>query len=115
VSESKHTGGPWHILSGPNGGYEVGHEVTAVGKIVVASVPPVHGNRQYANARLIAAGPELLVACRSLVHQIRKFKYGTPAGNALFPDTMTGTELELIQRDADWAQGVIAKATGITP
>jgi len=64
---NKHTPGPWHFIdSGPE------HQITQLGRFTICSDPHnlgmlrreyvVHGVKTEANARLIAAAPELLRA-----------------------------------------------------
>lgn len=90
MSEVKHTPGPWHVLdagphwnntaipnyrvvrtpapSGPNG-YDVAW--SAYGELVVEHV------YEEADARLIAAAPELLDACKSLYQSILRDHVGS--------------------------------------
>ena len=66
---SEHTPGPWRVET--RGGM-AGREVRAVATYVVATVNTTsndEGNRE-ANARLIAAAPELLTALREMVKAV---------------------------------------------
>ena len=60
---SKHTPGPWKILHDPvHGG-----PLVATEDVAIADVMEMEGGMSKANARLIAAAPELLAACESSV------------------------------------------------
>ena len=52
---AKHTKGPWEWV-------EHSSSVTTVGN--TAELAQCHGPKRFANARLMAASPELLAACR---------------------------------------------------
>ena len=74
MSEAKHTPGPWHLEEmGYNsssyyirGSSESGDRLT-IGKGAVAHIPRSTVNPMEANARLIAAAPELLEALAEIV------------------------------------------------
>lgn len=62
----KHTPGPWHIAKySPSGSYT---DIYANGTPLIAKVILRHVsiNEQKANARLIAAAPDLLEACEAI-------------------------------------------------
>lgn len=58
--ETKHTPGPWRITDGGNVCNCVGHTLHDEGHVCIAFAQPVPEGE--ANARLIAAAPELLAA-----------------------------------------------------
>jgi len=76
---SKHTPGPWAVHDHPTDPYQYGHHVTTEDGLTICSVTyqlPVntpHGVEEatrVANARLIAAAPELLEALQTLVDAV---------------------------------------------
>jgi hypothetical protein len=72
MSETQHTPGPWHVIDNGNGTLSIGAKEPDGTPCQPARV---NGNAQEepwatvtkANARLIAAAPALLEACRDLV------------------------------------------------
>lgn len=66
-----HTPGPWHLSErrDPHSGSPV-YSVLAGAHLWLADVLGAECEAGEANARLIAAAPELLEACRSCLHQI---------------------------------------------
>lgn len=74
MTEAKHTPGPWHLEEmGYNsssyyirGSSESGDRLT-IGKGAVAHIPRSTVNPMEANARLIAAAPELLEALKAML------------------------------------------------
>lgn len=81
MSDTKHTPGPWEVkygVSQSDFGFVV-HEPT--GGIVCGHVDYTMGDcveLHKANARLIAAAPELLEACKKAVHRDRLDQCGKP-------------------------------------
>lgn len=72
---SKHTPGPWVVHQRPREPYEHGHHVTTEDGLTICSVTyqlpsrtpmGVEETKRIANARLIAAAPELLEALETL-------------------------------------------------
>lgn len=89
MSNQQHTPGPWKL----NGSIVTTENGTPIAS---AQYYGIHGSKECDdNALLIAAAPELLEACQSLVNWCDKNK---PAGEALFFVTQ--------------ARAAIAKATG---
>jgi hypothetical protein len=74
TSEVKHTPGPWRV----HGGYGIcvvpNEPIGVIGArtIVACRQEWIPGKEQHANARLIAAAPELLEACEGLLGFIRE-------------------------------------------
>jgi len=71
-----HTPGPWSVNSEGRSHYVVAESVEWA--LVAAATPRYHGQREVisataaeANARLIAAAPDLLAACRSVWEEER--------------------------------------------
>jgi hypothetical protein len=95
MSEEKHTPGPWKIgTPPPNGEQTIG---TQSGMMVAVAVTGVNFEQQtIANAKLIAAAPDLLEALQSIVASAED---GCSAINTRFLIT---------------AKAAIAKATGKT-
>jgi hypothetical protein len=94
--QTTHTPGPWKIAA-------TGHVVTAADYSRICRVEQLPGmdSREIdANARLIAAAPELLDALQNIVNSL----------------TLAGPpELACQQYQLDTARAAIAKATGNTP
>ena len=68
---SKHTPGPWRndcfmVLAPPNVGNYKGREICHTGGHDIRD-----GNESEANARLIAAAPDLLAACEQLMEYLK--------------------------------------------
>lgn len=65
TKEAAHTPGPWSVFDNPNGNY--GCEVIAITKVKAKRVVcRVGGPDRVANARLIAAAPDLLEVVRRI-------------------------------------------------
>lgn len=78
---SAHTPGQWAVRSLPAGAHA--QQVwTHQGEIRVAMVAECGGFDQHANARLIAAAPDLLAALRSLWEQLQIDEVPVTAENA---------------------------------
>ena len=99
---SKHTPGPWKVQN--NNGVPVTIESGGIGDgRVVTMLVDLFGDRHddttenAANARLIAAAPELLEAAMAYVNHVRGYH-----------DTLSDGELEVL----NLCQAAIAKATG---
>ena len=105
MNEAKHTPGPWHLEEmGYNsssyyirGSSESGDRLT-IGKGAVAHIPRSTVNPMEANARLIAAAPELLDALRGLL--------------ALEEENLRGYDDIDVCAEVQFARAAIAKATG---
>ena len=70
---TKHTPGPWHVKPNSIGGPTVGPEDAVVADIRTYGGPHVGGQQHpqtVANARLIAAAPDLLEALQYAVEQV---------------------------------------------
>jgi hypothetical protein len=65
MSNTQHTPGPWFQWSDNNGRLQVGSSTNYT--VAQMMITPLHG--QLANARLIAAAPDLLEACIKTVEQ----------------------------------------------
>ena len=74
MSERKHTPGPWLAAAKPSS--VVGWPVIAPRSPSAMSVCNVHAGHDYSegNARLIAAAPDLLEACRQAAIQFRFYE-----------------------------------------
>lgn len=92
---TKHTPGPWHV-SDPRP-YASTHCVDVIGglSLVAQCVPQSERNTEKANARLIAAAPDLLAALKGL----------------LGDRTLAGMD-KMEQEEIDAALAAIAKAEG---
>ena len=66
MKPSQHTNGPWEILMNPKEDYLLIENVDRCDFHPVCAIYG-EGKKQEANAQLIAAAPELLEACKSLV------------------------------------------------
>jgi hypothetical protein len=116
MSKSKHTPGPWRaqLREFPEGQWflEGQWEVVSTCEIewlIAAAAPHIDGDPDEANARLIAAAPELLEALHSVYAFI----------NREYHDPEATVEGEYVTREARpiWAKicTAIAKAEGETP
>jgi len=120
--EAKHTPGPWYQGTGEQqycvydkkcwinpDGSRGGETPNLV--IVVSPADAV------ANARLVAAAPDLLEACQVFAEWLRREDVGfggsrdTPEGEAAWSEWFHGN-LDLCRRAQDLARAAIAKATG---
>lgn len=106
--EAKHTPGPWFITGGEMTKYveaRIGNrllqEVAAVGPTVADDG---YGDQQQANARLIAAAPELLEALQSL---LKRF----PTEDDMHIAGWEQSEIDLACRDYEAARAAVVKAT----
>jgi len=97
MSESKHTPAPWHvegrglIIGGPDGVW------------IATAKQTIDGPEREANARLIAAAPELLAALGDM-----RLYFGNPKREEWLNDAAFGEALRVDER----ARAAIAKATG---
>lgn len=99
----KHTPGPWFSQYDDNGFYEIGSEAVTLRLAFTYG----EGDTDEANARLIAAAPDLLEALRNL-------ELGANTVNACYtrnPGNFAAT-LRDLREYAAAARAVIAKATG---
>ena len=125
---SKHTPGPWVVHDHPTDPYQYGHYVTTADGLTVCSVAhqlpgrSPHGAEEAtraANARLIAAAPELLEALEGLlddVYGLMRESEGV-AGLHLNGDVADWASLDEGGRferlsNMSGARAAIAKATG---
>jgi hypothetical protein len=93
-----HTPGPWHAEFGPQGGYVISDDER--GHTVCLRSPwPMRMGESEANARLIAAAPDLLSALEALVNG--------PGEGRVSP-----SEPDSFERRIDRARRAIAKAKG---
>lgn len=74
MSEPKHTPGPWHIHDYGNGVQDItAREIDGLScrpaRVFGDALDEVYGPIAIANARLIAAAPNLLKALRSMLHR----------------------------------------------
>lgn len=96
----KHTPGPWFAVKYPD---TKGHTVWANGVSSLASVKHNQPHTQEANARLIAAAPEML----EFMHEIAQL-----AHTGGFPNMTTGELRRLLFGCGNRAMRAIAKAKG---
>jgi hypothetical protein len=90
MNQSKHTPGPWNVdgdatVYGPR--FSIANDKEQIGIFEVADCKGYKQERE-ANARLIAAAPDLLLALERLVHPMAD------------------------DEDLDYARGIISKAKG---
>jgi hypothetical protein len=71
MSNATHTPGPWHVRSSEG---QQSHVVYAADNYAIANATTYHGQHPLhcaeANARLIAAAPELLAACEAALPEL---------------------------------------------
>jgi len=74
MNESKHTPGPWQVTDEDVRGNDIYYRIEAEGFGMVALVDatPVDDDSLRANARLIAAAPDLLDACKIALQAINE-------------------------------------------
>jgi len=113
---SKHTPGPWALSSGAS------HVIAACGG-GICKLDSIHGayQDQAANARLIAAAPDLLEACKVFEEWLRREDEGpqypagtdrdSPGGHEIWRAWYYGN-LDLCDRAQVLARAAIAKAEG---
>lgn len=100
---SKHTPGPWFASTTPSG---KGKVVDANGfSICNTTAGPYEQQRE--DARLIAAAPELLAACKALFETIRAHEI-----ESLSCDRDGEAYCDCLRKQADDAAAAIAKAEG---
>lgn len=92
------TPGPWRLHSDGLSVFGAGPDSQQVADLGVCS-PNIRRNEQFANARLIAAAPELLVALTAAAHALHSYAYGNAAR-------------ELAQEVATLADDALAQAEG---
>ena len=71
----KHTPGPWNIEK-EDGEFIAIYSSKSSGSILLADVLDIYGKESKANARLIAAAPDLLEACQYVVRWHREHDSG---------------------------------------
>lgn len=98
-TKTTHTPGPWRIGVPDENGWGI---YKNSGGYAIAVVPIVYDYPQIANARLIAAAPELLEACKLLVAYAEDVEDEYSSGAFLLPNRM----------DIDNAKAAIRKAEG---
>lgn len=71
MTNTKHTPGPWYVVD------ETRIEQKVFGMIsnVRGEVSPHYATEANANARLIAAAPELLEACEKALYDLQRYKF----------------------------------------
>ena len=84
---SAHTPGPWEVSRGKIAGVELSHTVVLTGRDAVA-VFAGSADAGEANARLIAAAPELLAALRGII-EIGKRDLSNPKYDGYFEEART--------------------------
>lgn len=75
TAESKHTPGPWKAVRNSCYWHIDAGDFGSIGDTCASSCSPEHGGSLAlgeANARLIAAAPELLAACKELLTELRE-------------------------------------------
>ena len=123
---TKHIPGPWRVKPNSVGGPTVGPEGSVVADIRTYGGPHV-GGRQHpqtdANARLIAAAPDLLEACETFAEWLGREESGfaragnkrdTPEGERAWRDWYN-ENLRLCALAQEQARAAIARATGEQP
>jgi hypothetical protein len=95
-TNDKHTPGPWSVITPPSFTLDTRHVHSAAGE-TVATVTGCGVFADVANARLIAAAPDMLAALRDLVAQVAAY------------ESIHGANTSPICPDA--ARAAIAKAT----
>lgn len=116
MSEARHTPGPWEVvdyrygdraaetwLGIIRGAFEILEERFQVGRIKYSSLPT---EENWANARLIAAAPDLLEACKAVM----ECKFRIEPGRCYH-----GPPDNLRQEIVDQLRAAIAKATEPNP
>lgn len=78
VWKELHTRGPWVAYKGDTGIWNIGHDTErmteAIAEIVTKGIFALKDEKVYeANARLIAAAPELLAACKQTLFVARRY------------------------------------------
>lgn len=103
---ARHTPGPWGLDSNPR--HVVRYESANEGRIVDIAIAlgSFDSDEADANAHLIAAAPELLVACRLLLHRL--VELDTELGDEMSADTPAS------YRCRELAESAIAEAEGGT-
>lgn len=83
MSQTKHTKGPWEAGLNPSGGYSNSFVVRPAGEfphgLWIADCGSALDEERIANARLIAAAPELLDALKALRLQALQSSVNSPA------------------------------------
>jgi len=103
MSDSKHTPGPWHY-SGVDAlpRVRVNREHSGTTGFLIADCNNSHlGGEAVANAKLIAAAPELLEALKGMIHVVRKL-----------PNIDAYPLWEEVETACNAAQSSVAKAKG---
>ena len=108
MSEQRHTPGPWRMgTPGPNGCYTVGTERGLMTAMVAHSInEPDQAEQAEADARLIAAAPELLQMLSALECDINTMAYCYDRKPENFWRAMA-----VAKENAIHARAAIAKAT----
>lgn len=73
----RHTPGPWRFELAPNGGFDIEKDPNDLGRYMVIATRNPHPERaaeMHANARLIAAAPDMLNALRSLLRHAERMQ-----------------------------------------
>lgn len=128
--ETKHTPGPWYFdghgaiwRRPPSDLYENGGEVAGDRPIATVHIgwhrDGANGYPVEANARLMAAAPELLEACQTFAEWLRRedagfpaeTRFNTPDGEAKWHEWY-GENLRVCALAQEQARAAIAKATG---
>lgn len=103
-----HTPGPWTIHGWGEDNYEVNADDETVCNVPGFDDETVDSDRAEANARLIAAAPELLAACRSLVDEIDSWVWVNVGGKVRAFEVSGGYAAYL----QNLVRAAIAKAEG---
>ena len=114
---SAHTPGPWFVPKSFGTQYVEARIDGGMLQEVAACGPTQEPTQQYANARLIAAAPELLEALNNLLEAVESMQgtYGCVRGDTPEDsDTFMHEEWaeKFLQERANDAVAVLAKATG---
>lgn len=99
---AQHTPGPWEVAKGCD-------QYVAAGGFWVASTMGVRGEEGAANARLIAAAPDLLEALLTK----RDYVADAASGALTYPDSGEGFKL-MAAEDLARIDAIVAKARGET-
>ena len=119
--EAKHTGATWKVdveLGSRNGEYLITVDAGDRGMGMAIAETRVGSGHERANARLIAAAPELLEACQTFAEWLRRedagfpaeTRYNTPEGKAKWREWFD-ENIRICALAQEQARAAIAKAT----
>ena len=120
--EAKHPPGPWKVdkeLTSRSGEWLIAMDAGDKGRGIAIAETRVATGAELANARLIAAAPELLEACQTFAEWLRReeagfpaeTRFNTPEGEAKWREWFD-ENLRVCALAQEQARAAIAKATG---